>query len=114
MPLIDSQDPHPPPPSAALERALAGLRPVRTRVPGRTLAGVALRRLLPLGGWRVALALGGAAGALAGLVLHLHCPTTDPAHVTLIHGAALVVPGLGLAAALGLGSLFSRANPDKR
>ncbi|HVZ71961.1 MAG TPA: NrsF family protein [Polyangia bacterium] len=74
----------------------------------------ALRRLMPLGGWRIALALGAAAGALAGLVLHVHCPMNDPAHVIGVHGAAVLAPGLALAAVFGARSLSSRAKVDKR
>lgn len=57
-----------------------------------------VRRLIPIGGWRVLMALGGAAGALAGLILHLHCPVQDPAHVGLVHGTVLIVPAAILAA----------------
>jgi hypothetical protein len=70
-----------------------------------------LRRLLPLGGWRVVMAVGGAAGALAGLVLHVHCSAADPAHVGLIHGAVLVLPALVLALAT-IGRLSSRPARD--
>jgi negative regulator of sigma F NrsF-like protein len=56
-----------------------------------------LRRLLLVNGWRVLLALGGAAGALGGLVLHIHCAASDAAHVGLVHGAALLLPAAMLA-----------------
>jgi len=58
-----------------------------------------LRRVGPMAGWRGLVALGGAAGALADLVLHLHCATSNPAHVGLVHGAALALPAALLAVA---------------
>jgi hypothetical protein len=70
-----------------------------------------LRSLLPLGGWRVVMAVGGAAGALAGLVLHVHCSVADPAHVGLVHGAILVLPAVILALATA-GRLSSRPDHD--
>jgi len=59
----------------------------------------ALRRLLPVSSWRVLLALGGAAGALSALVLHLHCAVSDAAHVVVVHGAALLLPAAALVSA---------------
>lgn len=41
----------PPPPSPALQRALLGLRPVRTRRPWRTVAAVAAASLVWVGAW---------------------------------------------------------------
>ncbi len=57
---------------------------------------LALRRLAPVGGARLGLALGAAGGALGGLVLHFICPVASTAHVALGH-----VGGMALAAALG-------------
>jgi hypothetical protein len=62
------------------------------------LLGVrALRRLVPRGSWRMALAVGGACGVLAGLALELHCPRYDLVHVALAHGSVMVLPALLLA-----------------
>ena len=55
-----------------------------------------LRRLAPMGGARLGLALGAAGGALGGLVLHFICPIATAGHVVLGH-----VGGMALAAALG-------------
>lgn len=57
-----------------------------------TLGMLALRKVVPTGGWRTAFAVGAAAGALAGLALELHCSIADPAHITLGHGLAMVAP----------------------
>lgn len=56
----------------------------------------ALRRLVPVGGARVGLALGAAAGAMGGFVLHFICPFASTAHVVLGH-----VGGMALTAAAG-------------
>jgi hypothetical protein len=59
---------------------------------------VALRRLTPVGGARVGLALGAAGGAMGGLVLHFICPLATTAHVTLGHvGGALAAALIGAA-----------------
>lgn len=50
-PLAVSTTLKPPPPSPALERALLGLRPVRTRRPWRTVAAVAAASLVWVGAW---------------------------------------------------------------
>jgi hypothetical protein len=76
-----------------------------------TLGLWSLRRLLLVGGWRVLVALGGAGGALAGLVLHVHCAASDAAHVGLIHGAALLLPAAMLALAASA-RLSSKADQD--
>jgi hypothetical protein len=57
---------------------------------------VALRRLVPMGGARVGMALGAAGGAMGGLVLHFICPIAGTAHVVLAH-----VGGMVLSAAAG-------------
>jgi len=64
-------------------------------VPSILIGLAALRRLAPVGGVRVGLALGAAGGALGGLVLHLICPIANAGHVLLGH-----VGGMALAAAL--------------
>lgn len=58
---------------------------------------ITLRRLVPRGSWRRALAVGGACGGLAGLAVALHCSRTDLVHVGLAHGAVLVAPAVLLA-----------------
>lgn len=62
---------------------------------------LALRGAAPIGHWRLALAVGGAAGALAGLVLHLRCAVVGAPHVGLVHGAMMIVPAL-LSAPIGV------------
>jgi hypothetical protein len=57
---------------------------------------VALRRLVPMGGPRIGLALGAAGGAMGGLVLHFICPIAGTTHVVLGH-----VGGMALAATAG-------------
>jgi hypothetical protein len=62
-----------------------------------TLGVLALRKVIPLGAWRHALAVGAASGVLAGLTLELHCPISSVTHVGLAHGSVMVVPALLLA-----------------
>jgi len=57
---------------------------------------LALRRLVPVGGSRVGMALGAAGGAMGGLLLVFICPFATTAHVALAH-----VGGVVLAAAAG-------------
>jgi hypothetical protein len=57
---------------------------------------IVLRRLFPVGAPRAGLALGAAAGAMGGLVLHFTCPFAATAHVLLGH-----VGGMALTAAAG-------------
>jgi hypothetical protein len=61
------------------------------------LAGLLVaRRVLPVGGRRLGIALGAAGGAVAGLVLHFHCPVATVAHVLLSHvGATMLAMGAG-------------------
>jgi negative regulator of sigma F NrsF-like protein len=59
-----------------------------------------LRRALDVGGWRVGALVGGAAGALGGLSLELHCANTHVAHVVLAHGGVILLPALLLALVL--------------
>jgi hypothetical protein len=61
------------------------------------LGGFSLRRIIPVGAWRPALAVGAAGGVLAGLALQFHCPISQLAHVGFAHGAAMVLPALFLA-----------------
>ena len=63
----------------------------------------ALRRLVHVGGARAGLALGAAAGAMGGFVLHFICPFASTAHVVLGHVGGMVltaVAGALLAAAV--------------
>jgi hypothetical protein len=52
----------------------------------------AMRRLAPVGAWRLGVSAGGASGALAGLALHVQCAVVDPLHVGLAHGAVVLIP----------------------
>jgi len=70
-----------------------------------------LRGVLLVSGWRVMAALGGAAGALGGLVLHAHCAVSNAPHVALVHGTALLLPAFVLAL-LAPGRLSARAARD--
>jgi hypothetical protein len=54
----------------------------------------ALRRVLPGGSWRTSLALGAAAGTLAGTALELGCPEVALAHLALAHGSAALCPAV--------------------
>ena len=69
-----------PPPSAALLAVVAWAKPVKTRRPGRTVAGIALLSVA------------------CALSLELHCPRVDLLHVGVAHGAVMVLPALLLAA----------------
>jgi len=53
-----------------------------------------LRRVLPVGGRRIGLAVGAAGGALGGLALHLLCPIATTGHVLLSHVGAMVLASL--------------------
>jgi hypothetical protein len=66
------------------------------------LGFAALRRLVPVGSWRVGAGLGAAAGALGGLLLHCLCPVADALHVSVAHGGAVVICALLGAAFLPL------------
>jgi Negative regulator of sigma F len=61
---------------------------------------VFLRRLLIVGGGRLMGAVGAAAGALAGLMLHIICPMGGALHVGFGHGGVVVIAGL-LGGAIG-------------
>jgi hypothetical protein len=56
--------------------------------------GLLLRRLFPMGGARVAAALGGIGGAAAGLALHFTCQIGGGLHVGLAHGGGVAVGAL--------------------
>ncbi|MDB4969243.1 MAG: hypothetical protein JWN44_4932 [Myxococcales bacterium] len=56
-----------------------------------------LRKTLDLGGWRLGAVVGGAAGALGGLGLELHCANGHAMHVLVAHGGAIALPALLLA-----------------
>jgi hypothetical protein len=60
------------------------------------LGFVALRKVLPIGGRRIGMALGAAGGAAGGLALVFHCPIAVTSHIVLGH-----VGGVILAAVVG-------------
>ena len=55
---------------------------------------VMLRKVVVVGSWRVGAAIGAGAGALAGLILHLLCPVSSAAHVSVAHGGAVLLCAL--------------------
>jgi hypothetical protein len=69
---------------------------LRIAAPVLLVSAVVLRRLHPVGSWRVAAALGAAGGALGGLTLHFICGYGGGLHVGLAHAG-----GMALAAVLG-------------
>jgi hypothetical protein len=71
-------------------------------VPSVLVGLAALRRLAPMGGARVGLALGAAGGALGGLVLHFICPIANAGHVLLGHVGGMAVAAILTAVALPL------------
>lgn len=71
-------------------------------LPVLVVGALVLRHLHPMGGARIAAAIGAAGGAWAAFVLHIICPMGGGAHVGLAHGGAAV-----LGAALGA-LLFGR------
>jgi hypothetical protein len=73
--------------------ALVALTPV-------ALCLLLLRRALDVGGWRLGALVGGAAGALGGLCLELHCANTHVAHVIIAHGGAILLPAIVVALVL--------------
>jgi hypothetical protein len=64
------------------------------------LVALALRGAAPAATQVTAVIIGAAAGALGGLMLHVHCPIADGVHVGVIHGGvtllAAIVAGLVL------------------
>ena len=53
------------------------------------LGFLVLRKVLPIGGGRIGIALGAAGGAAGGLALHFHCPIAVTSHVVLGHVRSL-------------------------
>jgi hypothetical protein len=71
---------------------------------------VALRRVAPVGGARVGLALGAAGGAMGGFVLLFTCPFANTAHVVLSHVGGVVLAALAGAILLpAVARYFARA-----
>jgi negative regulator of sigma F NrsF-like protein len=64
---------------------------LKIMVPVFILSAVVLRRLHPVGSWRVAAALGAAGGALGGLTLHFICSYGGGLHVGLAHAGGVVI-----------------------
>lgn len=62
------------------------------------VGAIFLRGAVPVGSRWVAAALGAGGGSLGGLMLHLHCPVVDGAHVGLVHGGVVAVAALVSAA----------------
>jgi hypothetical protein len=74
---------------------------LRITVPVLLVCGLLLRHLHPMGAGRIGAALGAAAGAWAGLALHVICPVAGGAHMGLAHGGATVIGAALGAAVLG-------------
>jgi hypothetical protein len=69
---------------------------LKVAAPVLIVSAVVLRRLHPVGSWRVAAALGAGGGALGGLTLHFICGYGGGLHVGLAHaGAVVVCAGIG-------------------
>jgi hypothetical protein len=64
---------------------------LKLAVPLLVAGGLLLRRLFPMGGVRVAAALGGIGGAAAGLTLHFTCGIGGGLHVGLAHAGGVAV-----------------------
>jgi hypothetical protein len=64
---------------------------LKVAAPVLIASAVVLRRLHPVGSWRVAAALGAAGGALGGLTLHFICGYGGGLHVGLAHAGAVVL-----------------------
>jgi hypothetical protein len=80
-----------PPSRAALHCLKFG---VAVAVPVLLVAAFALRGLHPIGGARVAAAVGAAGGALGGLALHFICPLGGSLHVGLGHAGSVLAAAL--------------------
>ena len=74
---------------------------LKTMAPPLLVGALLLRGLFPLGGARVAAALGAAAGATSGLTLHFLCPIGGGLHVGLAHAGAIVIGALAGGLLLG-------------
>ena len=85
-----------PPDMPRLRRALVALHPLQpdAGLPLLLVGGLLLRRLFPMGGLRVAAALGALGGATAGLALHFTCPVGGGLHVGLAHAGGVAVGAL--------------------
>ena len=70
---------------------------------------VALRRLVPVGGSRVGMALGAAAGAMGGLLLVFVCPFASTSHVVLGHVTGVVLAALAGAILMRLTASYAVA-----
>jgi len=70
---------------------------LKVAAPVLIASALVLRRLHPVGSWRVAAALGAAGGALGGLTLHFICSYGGGLHVGLAHAGAVVL-GAGIGA----------------
>lgn len=70
---------------------------LKLSLPLLVAGGLLMRGLLPMGGMKVAAALGAAAGAAAGLTLHFKCNIGGGLHVGLAHAG-----GVALGAVLGM------------
>jgi hypothetical protein len=70
---------------------------LKVAVPVLVASAIVLRRLHPVGSWRVAAALGAAGSALGGLTLHFICGFGGGLHVGLAHAGAVVL-GAGIGA----------------
>ena len=58
---------------------------------------VVLRKAVDIAGWRLGVLVGGAAGALGGLGLQLHCANGHALHLVVAHGGAIALPAVLLA-----------------
>jgi hypothetical protein len=58
---------------------------------------VMLRKAVDIAGWRLGVLVGGAAGALGGLGLQLHCANGHALHLVVAHGGAIALPAILLA-----------------
>ena len=67
---------------------------LKVAVPVLLASALVMRRLYPLGSWRVAAALGTGGGALGGLTLHFICGYGGGLHVGLAHAGGVVLSAL--------------------
>lgn len=65
-----------------------------TAVVPMALVGLALRGAAPTATRVTAAAIGAAAGAIGGFMLHMHCPIADAMHVGVIHGGVAVLSAI--------------------
>jgi hypothetical protein len=62
------------------------------------LGAIFLRGAMPVRSRWIAAALGAGAGALGGLLLHMHCPIADGPHIGIVHGGVVAVAAILTAA----------------